>query len=485
MIQNFTTDVSQWQGVDDEPTAGSQNLVKSGGVQTEITKHKIDSTNYSYTIVKGIVSSTNKMAGTAVHTSILLVVKGGDVITVRNEETKTSHISFLKSFPASYKDNDSVDFSEYSGFDSRITFYKVTNTYTVPADTNYILITKMFGSDVSPDILNLNGINLYKTNTENLGEAVQSINTQLSGLQSYNSRKDGLASIKQLAEFTQNGYLKVSDGTIKADGNGKVSDFIQVTPGKEYLFIATRSAADYTAIAGYSSNNESSFVASVIDKTTIGNTDGQNATAIKVMIPDGINYVRVSYVDAYSVGLEGFWEIEEKGLLPQSVKEITAQTIGSYKSIDSYNSYKVRITGSNKWETGNSNKSVIVPVESGMNIKVKSVKNSTIAFLKTFVMYTNGGTPDYSSATGYTGKISVNNTNAEFTVPVDAKYLCIVSDVAGTDILPYSITIDGFDILKGLDGILKSTNGYSIWVGTQAEYDAISTHYDNVLYFIQ
>ena len=32
MAQNFTTDVTQWQGVDDEPTVGSENLVKSGGV---------------------------------------------------------------------------------------------------------------------------------------------------------------------------------------------------------------------------------------------------------------------------------------------------------------------------------------------------------------------------------------------------------------------------------------------------------------------
>lgn len=32
MAQNFTTDVTQWQGVDDEPVAGSDNLVKSGAV---------------------------------------------------------------------------------------------------------------------------------------------------------------------------------------------------------------------------------------------------------------------------------------------------------------------------------------------------------------------------------------------------------------------------------------------------------------------
>lgn len=36
MADEFTTDVSQWQGVDDEPTAGSKNLVKSGGIANEV-----------------------------------------------------------------------------------------------------------------------------------------------------------------------------------------------------------------------------------------------------------------------------------------------------------------------------------------------------------------------------------------------------------------------------------------------------------------
>jgi len=40
MAQNFTTDVTQWQGVDDEPTAGSDNLVKSGGVADVIANFR-------------------------------------------------------------------------------------------------------------------------------------------------------------------------------------------------------------------------------------------------------------------------------------------------------------------------------------------------------------------------------------------------------------------------------------------------------------
>lgn len=36
MAQNFTTNIAQWQGVDDEPAAGSDNLVKSRGIRTYV-----------------------------------------------------------------------------------------------------------------------------------------------------------------------------------------------------------------------------------------------------------------------------------------------------------------------------------------------------------------------------------------------------------------------------------------------------------------
>ena len=40
MTQNFTTDTSKWQGVDDKPTNGSVNLVQSGGVVVSINNAK-------------------------------------------------------------------------------------------------------------------------------------------------------------------------------------------------------------------------------------------------------------------------------------------------------------------------------------------------------------------------------------------------------------------------------------------------------------
>ena len=38
MSDSFNTTVANWQGVDDEPTSGSDNLVKSGGVANKISK---------------------------------------------------------------------------------------------------------------------------------------------------------------------------------------------------------------------------------------------------------------------------------------------------------------------------------------------------------------------------------------------------------------------------------------------------------------
>jgi hypothetical protein len=52
MAQNFTTDVTQWQGVDDEPTAGSDNLVKSGGVDKSILPIKYIASQLTATSTK-------------------------------------------------------------------------------------------------------------------------------------------------------------------------------------------------------------------------------------------------------------------------------------------------------------------------------------------------------------------------------------------------------------------------------------------------
>jgi hypothetical protein len=61
MAQNFTTDVTQWQGVDEEPTAGSDNLVKSGGVErTTVAINQKSKTFYITDSDNNIIAKVDK-----------------------------------------------------------------------------------------------------------------------------------------------------------------------------------------------------------------------------------------------------------------------------------------------------------------------------------------------------------------------------------------------------------------------------------------
>ena len=57
MAQNFTTDVTQWQGVDEEPTAGSENLVESWGIKIELDNNKREIDNVNSEIYGGNIKS--------------------------------------------------------------------------------------------------------------------------------------------------------------------------------------------------------------------------------------------------------------------------------------------------------------------------------------------------------------------------------------------------------------------------------------------
>lgn len=68
MAQNFTTDVAQWQGVDNRPTVNSKNFVESGGI-AEITKG-----NYT------IIEPTNIISGKRVREGELVDTVGMSII---------------------------------------------------------------------------------------------------------------------------------------------------------------------------------------------------------------------------------------------------------------------------------------------------------------------------------------------------------------------------------------------------------------------
>ena len=99
MAQNFTTDVTQWQGVDSEPTAGSRNLVESGGVYNAIPLLYQKTVSYSHTskggktVAKGFnllsgheykidVDGTNETGGS--FTAIVRDKNNANIFTISN-----------------------------------------------------------------------------------------------------------------------------------------------------------------------------------------------------------------------------------------------------------------------------------------------------------------------------------------------------------------------------------------------------------------
>ena len=97
MADEFTTDITQWQGVDDKPTAGSKNLVESGGV-----KARMDSLSLEVGIKYKDLTWADKIwssygqtlkdtsSGITVHCEQFFAVKSG--VTYKSFNLGTYHI---------------------------------------------------------------------------------------------------------------------------------------------------------------------------------------------------------------------------------------------------------------------------------------------------------------------------------------------------------------------------------------------------------
>lgn len=79
MAQTFSTTVADWQGVDDEPTAESNNLVKSGGVASVFGGYKIKYTN------KYLSTNLNLENETRCFVSEAISIKNGQTVFVHTE----------------------------------------------------------------------------------------------------------------------------------------------------------------------------------------------------------------------------------------------------------------------------------------------------------------------------------------------------------------------------------------------------------------
>lgn len=124
--------------------------------------------------------------------------------------------------------------------------------------------------------------------------------------------------------------IRASDGVLVSVSDQQqfnVSDYIPVQSG-EYFFVGTKASNSFLDIAGYSSPGV--FVSSFVSGRAIGNT-----SILKINIPAGINYVRVSYNDTL-VPYAGIWKFT--GSLYEIVESLSNYALKSELRVAEYNS---------------------------------------------------------------------------------------------------------------------------------------------------
>ena len=151
MTDSFNTTLANWQGVDDDPIAGSNNLVKNGALFAKRLRDELETYGYikfdeSKIMPFGIDSSNNWVATGG---SVIIPVYSDDGKILLKRQYRTIVISFLKSFPYGIGNNEPVDFS--SVYPNRIV---INNTvgyeaeYDIPSDCKYICFSAIQAEQV-------------------------------------------------------------------------------------------------------------------------------------------------------------------------------------------------------------------------------------------------------------------------------------------------------------------------------------------------
>lgn len=150
MAQNFTTDVTQWQGVDDDPIAGSDDLVKSGGVDNYVNACIADIGIYR--LYQGMYRpdlNTYKQVSTRVMTSMLpnkgtVKTKSGfiilkyDVFDIYGNYISTQNVSLSGEYSWQSADNTLI----------RLVFRNSADTDILPTDDIIDYISAGFAKDI-------------------------------------------------------------------------------------------------------------------------------------------------------------------------------------------------------------------------------------------------------------------------------------------------------------------------------------------------
>lgn len=158
MAQNFTTDVTQWQCIDDKPTDGSENIVLSKGISYEnnVIKNNvtiIDSLNYVLSIepsiINGLIVYDGSILGNASMKLYTIPVKTGDHFRV--ETDRSGYYGFCSQYPKSGLSavgtgQNNADVLSRNDFVAPIDGYFCLSQDTAANFTNFYYINNGIGS---------------------------------------------------------------------------------------------------------------------------------------------------------------------------------------------------------------------------------------------------------------------------------------------------------------------------------------------------
>lgn len=264
-------------GIDDEPTAGSENLVKSGGMVENFKNREIDFDNaqVGFLNIDGKLNSSN----VNFNTTDYIPVKAGYKFVYKGYTGPSSTTAIACGYPNKSSSNAVVILA---GAGSKT----IETTIVVPDGVNYVRISAANSGHAS-----YNGRYLYRQDFNGIDEFGSGERLQDTNITSILSNDENLPRNSEIVDvlsfelpFDGGNYVLRQDGT--AEGTNTkfdVTDYIPVKPNS-LIYYKGYLGAQYAAICGYDANKQNPTV------ILPGSSSTQDTF---VNVPLGVSYIRV------------------------------------------------------------------------------------------------------------------------------------------------------------------------------------------------
>lgn len=438
LMWNGSWNSQQIFSIDNEPTAGSENLVKSGGVfKEDLTSQTINS---SYKIMRGIINSSNQWdTNQEYFQHIIIPINPGDTIRV--------DIARIIAFLTDYNGvTTAPSFCSTSPYDGRIINNK--QDYIAPNDARYLFIETRYQSDVSnmPTGIYING---YYNELLGLVNSVTELNEV-----AINCVANSHADFAHIKEF---------DGVIDGGNHWKLNGkhvVVSVNPNDKItvyggnVFAVLRDYKPFLDGETPMFSTDANFSSRLTDRNTTYIMPS-DAKYFVIVTQSGetrqyFYYIRINGYDitrSLSVNINNIVDNIDS-------KVLNERNYFDYINYGAANIHVGIINSSNQWDVSQDYLShFVVPISPSDTIRVDKAR--IIAFLTSY-----DGTataPSFCSASPYNERITNNKKN--YVAPSDAKFLYVETKFdESIDNFPTEISINGYNVVKSLSNNLDSIN---------------------------